>query len=54
MNLFCFYRGSYEGVSPYTTGTACSSCDPDASNCVNGLCCKFVCDKINEHSHAYT
>ena len=43
--LVCLDRGNYVGQLPYTVGAVCSGCPPDASNCVDGLCCKFVHDK---------
>jgi len=37
----CSNRGNYVGQHPYTVGGACTSCSSSASNCIDGLCCKF-------------
>ena len=48
---FLFCRGNYVGQLPYTVGEACSNCPPEANNCVDGLCCKFMVTTIHYTIH---
>ena len=38
IHFMCYFRGNYEGQSPYSTGTSCSACPSSYPHCVHGTC----------------